>query len=62
MNYKIVLSPGANADIESVVRWYLNIDPNWLFASCGKTKKVCSELGDCHLRSQSELAHLVEYR
>ncbi len=28
MNYQIVLSPGANADISSVVRWYLNIDPN----------------------------------
>ncbi len=28
MNYQIVLSPGANAEINSVVRWYLNIDPN----------------------------------
>jgi|SRR5215213_1330431 len=28
MNYQFVLSPGANADISSVVRWYLNIDPN----------------------------------
>jgi len=28
MNYQIVLSPGANAEINSVIRWYLNIDPN----------------------------------
>jgi len=28
MNYRIVLSPGAKADIKSVIRWYLNIDPN----------------------------------
>src|SRR5215217_1346448 len=28
MTYQIVLSPGANADISSVVRWYINIDPN----------------------------------
>ena len=28
MNYQIVLSPGANADLNSVVSWYLNIDPN----------------------------------
>lgn len=28
MNYQFVLSPDANADIPSVVRWYLNIDPN----------------------------------
>jgi len=28
MTYQFVLSPGANADISSVVRWYLNIDPN----------------------------------
>ena len=28
MNYQIVLSPDANAEINSVVRWYLNIDPD----------------------------------
>jgi plasmid stabilization system protein ParE len=28
MNYQIVLSPGADADLKSVVSWYLNIDPN----------------------------------
>jgi len=28
MKYRIVLSPGADADISSIVRWYLNIDPN----------------------------------
>src|SRR5215212_2887945 len=28
MNYEFVLSPGAAADISSIVRWYLNIDPN----------------------------------
>src|SRR6185437_7909195 len=28
MKYRIVLSPGANADYSSVVRWYLNINPN----------------------------------
>ena len=28
MKYRIVLSPGANADYSSVARWYLNIDPN----------------------------------
>ena len=27
MNYQIVLSPDADADINSVVRWYVNIDP-----------------------------------
>lgn len=31
MKYQIVLSPGAKADIKSVVRWYLNIDPNLAF-------------------------------
>jgi len=28
MNYRFVLSPDADADISSIVRWYLNIDPN----------------------------------
>jgi len=28
MKYKIVLSPGAKADVRSAARWYLNIEPN----------------------------------
>jgi plasmid stabilization system protein ParE len=28
MKYRIVLSPGASADLSSVARWYLNIDQN----------------------------------
>lgn len=28
MKYRIVLSPGANADYSSVVGWYLNINPD----------------------------------
>ena len=28
MKYHFVLSPGAKVDIRSIVRWYLNIDPN----------------------------------
>ena len=28
MNYRIVFSPDADADINSIVRWYQNIDPN----------------------------------
>lgn len=27
MNYRLVVSPGANADLLSVALWYLNIDP-----------------------------------
>jgi plasmid stabilization system protein ParE len=31
MKYRIVLSPGAKADLRSAARWYLNIDPNLAF-------------------------------
>lgn len=44
MNYKIVLSPGAEADIESVVRWYLNIDPNLAFRFLLENKKALQRI------------------
>ena len=31
MNYRIIFSPGANADIRSTVLWYARIDPNLAF-------------------------------
>lgn len=31
MTYRIIFSPGANADIRSTVRWYERIDPNLAF-------------------------------
>ena len=31
MKYRIVLSPDAQADIGSVIRWYQRIDPNLAF-------------------------------
>jgi len=44
MKYTIVLSPGANADIESVVRWYLKIDPNLAFRFLMETNKVLQRI------------------
>jgi plasmid stabilization system protein ParE len=40
MNYQIVLSPGADADIISVVRWYLNIDPNLALRFLGENTNM----------------------
>ena len=31
MNYRIIFSPGANADIRSIVLWYERIDPTLAF-------------------------------
>jgi len=40
MKYQFVLSPGAKVDIRSIVRWYLNIDPNLVVRFLVKTATV----------------------
>jgi plasmid stabilization system protein ParE len=40
MNYQFVPSSGADADISSIIRWYLNIDSNLALRFLIETKTV----------------------
>ena len=40
MNYRIIFSSGANADIRSTVLWYERIDPNLAFRFILETSKA----------------------
>lgn len=40
MKYRLVVSPGANADLNSVALWYLNIDSNLASRFLAETNTV----------------------
>jgi len=44
MKYKIVLSPGAKADISSAARWYLNIEPNLAYRFLREVKTTLQRI------------------
>jgi len=46
MNYRIVLSPDADADIGSGFAWYHSIDPNLAFRFVSEAHRTMDRMGE----------------